>query len=118
VLGTAATLLPDGTVLMSGGWFCCGYTVATAEIYHPGVLVPSPMLLSLSGTGADPARSCTLPHIRSSRRQPAHRREAWQSWAGSGGRDDLMCGRVQDRAGSAPVPDSESNIGEGTSTPG
>ena len=49
-----ATLLPDGTVLMSGGWICCGTsatTIATAEIYHPAVLVPAPVLLSLSGDG-------------------------------------------------------------------
>jgi hypothetical protein len=49
--GHTATLLPDGTVLMSGGWLCCGYSIDTAEIYHPDVLVPSPVLLSLSGDG-------------------------------------------------------------------
>ncbi len=49
--GHTATLLPDGTVLLSGGWLCCGYEIATAEIYHPAVLVRSPMLLSLSGDG-------------------------------------------------------------------
>jgi hypothetical protein len=59
--GHAATLLPDGTVLLSGGWvFCgatpigiavpgCGGTLASAQIYHPGVLVPAPQLLSLAG---------------------------------------------------------------------
>jgi hypothetical protein len=36
-----ATLLPDGTVLIAGG------DTATAEIYHPAVLVPSPVLYSL-----------------------------------------------------------------------
>ncbi len=49
-----ATLLPDGTVLMSGGWFSGGDSVATAEIYHPAVLVPSPVLFSLSGDGRGP----------------------------------------------------------------
>ena len=49
--GHAATLLPDGTVLLSGGWVCCGATIATAEIYHPAVLVPSPVLFSLSSDG-------------------------------------------------------------------
>ena len=49
--GHAATLLPDGSVLMSGGWICCGVSIATAEIYHPALLVPSPVLLSLSGDG-------------------------------------------------------------------
>lgn len=49
--GHAATLLPDGTVLLSGGWVCCGASIATAEIYHPDVLIPSPVLFSLSGDG-------------------------------------------------------------------
>ena len=49
--GHATTLLPDGTVLLSGGWVCCGITIATAEIYHPGVLVPAPQLFSVSGDG-------------------------------------------------------------------
>jgi hypothetical protein len=49
--GHAATLLPDGTVLLSGGWVCCGSTLATAQIYRPAVLVPSPVLFALSGNG-------------------------------------------------------------------
>jgi galactose oxidase-like protein len=49
--GHAATLLPDGTVLLSGGFRCCGLTIATAEIYDPGVLVPAPQLFSVSGDG-------------------------------------------------------------------
>src|SRR5207302_10804152 len=47
--GHTATLLPDGTVLLSGGWRCCGYSIATAEVYHPAVLVPSPVLFSVAG---------------------------------------------------------------------
>jgi hypothetical protein len=47
--GHAATLLPDGPVLLTGGFQCCGLTIATAEIYHPAVLVPSPVLYSLAG---------------------------------------------------------------------
>jgi uncharacterized protein (TIGR03437 family) len=39
---------------MSGGWICCGVSIATAEIYHPALLVPSPVLLSLSGDGLGP----------------------------------------------------------------
>ena len=39
-----ATLLPDGTVLLAGG-----LETSTAEIYHPAVLVPSPVLYSLPG---------------------------------------------------------------------
>lgn len=52
--GRSHTLLPEGSVLISGGWICCGTpgtTVASAEIYHPAVLVPAPALLSLSGDG-------------------------------------------------------------------
>jgi hypothetical protein len=50
--GHSATLLPDGTVLIAGGWFCCGAnTLATAQIYHPDVLTPSPALLAVSAEG-------------------------------------------------------------------
>jgi hypothetical protein len=61
--GHAATLLPDGTLLVSGGWFLCGSTpigvpvpgcggtIASARIYHPGVLIPTPQLFSVSGDG-------------------------------------------------------------------
>ncbi len=49
--GHAAALLPDGTLLLSGGWICCGATIATAEIFHPAALIPSPVLFSLSGDG-------------------------------------------------------------------
>jgi hypothetical protein len=50
-----ATLLPDGTVLLAGGrvpadglnppWQC----TAAAELYHPAMLTPSPVLYSLPG---------------------------------------------------------------------
>jgi hypothetical protein len=43
--GYAATLLPDGTALLTGGLGA----PSTTETYHPAVLVPSPMLFSLSG---------------------------------------------------------------------
>jgi hypothetical protein len=49
-----ATLLPDGAVLMSGGMTSFYYptsALASAEIYHPDLLVPAPVLLSLSGDG-------------------------------------------------------------------
>jgi hypothetical protein len=49
--GHTATLLPDGTVLLGGGWICCGYSVDTAEIYRPAVLAPAPALFSVSGDG-------------------------------------------------------------------
>ncbi len=46
-----ATLLPDGTVLISGGLICCSTTLASAEIYRPASPVPAPVLFSLSGDG-------------------------------------------------------------------
>jgi hypothetical protein len=57
--GHAETLLPDGTLLISGGWYFCGFmpapgcggTLANAEIYHPGLLVSAPQLFSVSGDG-------------------------------------------------------------------
>jgi hypothetical protein len=49
--GYTATLLPNGTVLMSGGWNCCGYSVDTAVLYLPVALAPPPALLSISQDG-------------------------------------------------------------------
>jgi len=46
--GHTATLLPDGTVLLAGGWICCGFSVANAVIYVPAMLTPSPVLFTLS----------------------------------------------------------------------
>ena len=51
-----ATLLTDGTVLITGGSRVVGIGLVdpgsgTAEIYRPAVLVPSPVLFSLSGDG-------------------------------------------------------------------
>jgi hypothetical protein len=46
--GHTGTLLPDGTVLLSGGWVFFGGTLASAQIYHPGVLVPGPQLFALA----------------------------------------------------------------------
>jgi uncharacterized protein (TIGR03437 family) len=50
--GHTATLLNTGQVLVAGGFGAAinGIT-ATAEIYHPVVLVPAPRLFSLSGDG-------------------------------------------------------------------
>ena len=50
--GHTATLLPGGTVLMAGGQDVVGnFAGAIAEIYRPAVLIPSPVLLSVSGSG-------------------------------------------------------------------
>jgi hypothetical protein len=46
-----ATLLPDGTILLAGGWICCGQSVDTAEIYHPVAPTPAPVLLARSPDG-------------------------------------------------------------------
>jgi hypothetical protein len=51
--GHTATLLPNGAVLLAGGWICCGFSVANAELYNPAELTPSPVLYSLSSGGLE-----------------------------------------------------------------
>ena len=46
-----ATLLPDGMVLVAGGYSAWPGATSTAEIYRPGVLIPAPALFSVSGDG-------------------------------------------------------------------
>ena len=59
-----ATLLKDGTVLITGGTQNYGQTsfqvtLASAEVYKPSVPIPAPVLFSLSGDGQGKARSGT-----------------------------------------------------------
>jgi hypothetical protein len=46
-----ATLLPDGSVLVAGGFDQWPGATRSAEIYRPSVLIPPPVLYSLSGDG-------------------------------------------------------------------
>jgi uncharacterized protein (TIGR03437 family) len=45
----ASTLLPDGTVLVTGGYSVWPGATSSAEVYRPSVLMPAPVLYSLSG---------------------------------------------------------------------
>jgi hypothetical protein len=50
--GQTATLLGDGTVLLTGGWQSYPQTaLASSQIYHPPALVPAQVLFSLSNDG-------------------------------------------------------------------
>jgi len=46
-----STLLGDGTALIAGGFNIWPSPTSSAEIYRPTVLVPAPLLFSLSGDG-------------------------------------------------------------------
>jgi len=46
-----ATLLKNGKVLIAGGFHYVGGPLSSAELYTPAVLLPAPVLLSLSGDG-------------------------------------------------------------------
>src|SRR5262249_19942431 len=49
--GHTATLLPDGTVLVAGGWSSWPMPTSNADIYHPEHLLTPPVMLTLSGDG-------------------------------------------------------------------
>jgi hypothetical protein len=49
--GHRSTLLPNGAVMVTGGFRCCGTTIASAQLYTPDTLVPSSVLFSLTGDG-------------------------------------------------------------------
>jgi hypothetical protein len=44
-----ATLLPDSTVLIAGGYSVWPGATAASEVYRPGLLIPAPALLFVSG---------------------------------------------------------------------
>jgi hypothetical protein len=79
--GQTATLLPDGTVLLSGGWASFAPSaLATSEIYHPAVLVRAPVLFSLPG-GAQGAILHAATHQVVSPSNPAIAGEALEIYA-------------------------------------
>jgi hypothetical protein len=49
--GHRGTLLLDGTVLLTGGFRCCGFSIDSAELYHAALQVPPAALLWTSGNG-------------------------------------------------------------------
>src|SRR5258708_17569547 len=49
--GYTATLLNNGRVLVTGGFAPYPATTSSVELYTPGVLIPAPALLSVSGDG-------------------------------------------------------------------
>jgi uncharacterized protein (TIGR03437 family) len=46
-----ATLLPDGSVLIAGGYSTWPSPTASAEIYRPSAMIPAPALFSVSNDG-------------------------------------------------------------------
>jgi hypothetical protein len=46
-----STLLPNGTVLIEGGYFLWPSATSSAEVYRPASLMPGPSLFSISQDG-------------------------------------------------------------------
>jgi uncharacterized protein (TIGR03437 family) len=65
--GLTATLLPDGTVLIAGGFSVWPYPTSSAEIYKPPVLQAAPVLFSLSqdGQGQGPIWHAAIGQVAS-----------------------------------------------------
>lgn len=70
-----AEVFLDGSVLLAGGWMCCGYSVSTAAIYRPAAPALSPVLYSLPG-GAQGAILPAATHEAVSPANPAVEGEA------------------------------------------
>jgi hypothetical protein len=74
--GHTATILQDGTVLLAGGWTCCGQTISSAEIYRPPMLRPPPVLLTVGNSPQGAILHATTHQVVSLPDNPATAGEA------------------------------------------
>jgi len=68
--------LQDGTVLLAGGWVCCGQTISNAEIYRPAILTPPPVLLTVGNSLQEAVLHATTHQLVSLPDNPATAGEA------------------------------------------